>query len=321
MYKFVVCKDEDLPSSTNRDENTIYYVYDKLILYKGGVLYTDPFVITTELPTELPPDYVLYILIYSGDIYQTYEKKFTKVATISEISQLQYLKLTGSTFFMKSDYRYLDIHSKSIILPYNNGKYQLTVDLANDISIDQNLVVKFDPKNSKFIFDGDLQEPVHGEWYRMQDYKGSATKTAITRIENKVVKTDIKISKDIDNMIQLYGDGLFVYTGDKASLSDFQKLVKEYNEYKTGIDNFQAQISFALGDSQNVLDTLPQKIKDAMNAYSSTMTEVLEKYDKIAAQMQKLSDSTDQYMKDHVNTLTDQVENYLSSINSAWEYF
>lgn len=321
MYKFVVCKDVDLPSSTSRDENTIYYVYDKLVLYKGGVLYTDPFVITTELPTELPPDYILYILIYSGDIYQAYEKKFTKVATISDISQLQYLKLTGSTFFMKSDYRYLDIHSKSIILPYNNGKYQLTVDLANDISIDQNLVVKFDPKNSKFIFDGDLQEPVHGEWYRMQDYKGSATKTAITRIENKVVKTDIRISKDIDNMIQLYGDGLFVYTGDKASLSDFQKLVKEYNEYKTGIDNFQAQISFALGDSQNVLDTLPQKIKDAMNAYSSTMTEVLEKYDKIAAQMQKLSDSTDQYMKDHVNTLTDQVENYLGSINSAWEYF
>ena len=321
MYKFVVCKNVDLPSSEDRQEDTIYYVHDKLVLYKGRVLYTDPFVITSDLPDELPPDYMLYILIYSGDIYQAFEKKFTKVAEIADTNQLQYLKLTGSTFFMKSDYRYLDMHTKSIILPYNNGKYQLSVDLANDISIDQNLVIKFDPKNSKFIFDGDLQEPVHGEWYRMQDYKGSATKTAITKVENNVVKTDVKISQAVDNMIELYGDGLFVYTGDKATLSDFKKLVKDYTQYKAAIDQFQAQISFTLGDSQNVLDTLPHKINDAMDAYSGTMTEVLTKYDKIAAEMQKLSDSTDTYMKNHVATLTDQVETYLGSINSAWEYF
>lgn len=321
MYKFVVCKNVDLPASEYREEDTIYYVYDKLILYKGRVLYTDPFVITTELPEELPPDYILYILIYSGDVYQTYEKTYSKVAEIADKAQLEYLKLTGTTFFMKSDYRYLDMHTKSIILPYNNGKYQLSVDLANDISIDQNLVVKFDPQNSKFIFDGDLQEPEHGEWYRMQDYRGSATKTAITRVENNVVKTDIKISQEADNMIKLYGDGLFVYTGDKASLSDFKKLVEEYNQFKSAMDDFQAQISFALGDSQNVLDKLPQKIKDAMDAYSSTMTEVLEKYDKVAAELQSLSAKTDEYMKDNVATLTDQVETYLGSINSAWEYF
>lgn len=327
MYKFVVCKDEDMPISSKRDSNTLYYIYDKLLLYKGRVLYTDPFALVTDVPTELPPDYMLYISIPDGKVYQSYDKILTLIAELEDKTQLDYLKATGSTYFMKSDYRYLDTQRKSIILPYRNGSYQLGVSLANDIKIDKNLEIKFDPKNSRFIFDGNLQEPDEepnpdGSWKRISHYEGGETDTAIDVVEDGVVKTYLKISKNVNNMLELYGDGLFVYTGNKVKLADFEKLVNTYNQFQVSIQDFEDRVSGVVKDTNDTLNTLPEKILEAMDEYNSTMSEVLEKYDVIAKEMEKVKANTTDYVDKSISELYDQVEKYLKSINNKnWVFF
>ena len=327
MYKFVVCKDEDMPISSKRDSNTLYYIYDKLLLYKGRALYTDPFALVTDVPTELPPDYMLYISIPDGKVYQSYDKILTLIAELEDKTQLDYLKATGSTYFMKSDYRYLDTQRKSIILPYRNGSYQLGVSLANDIKIDKDLAIKFDPKNSRFIFDGNLQEPDEepnpdGSWKRISHYEGGETDTAIDVVEDGVVKTYLKISKNVNNMLELYGDGLFVYTGNKVKLADFEKLVNTYNQFQVSIQDYEDRVSGVVKDTNDTLNTLPEKILEAMDEYNGTMSEVLEKYDTIAKDLKKIKDSTTDYVDKSLSDLYDQVEKYLKSINNEnWVFF
>lgn len=327
MYKFVICKNEDAPASMKRDTDTLYYIYDKLLLYKGRILYTDPFALVTDVPTELPPDYMLYISISDGKVYQSYDKVLTLIAKLKDESQLKYLKETGATYFMKSDYRYLDLQRKSIILPYRNGSYQLGVSLASDMKIDENLEIKFDPKNSRFIFDGNLQEPDEepnpdGTWKRISHYTGGETDTAIDVVEDGVVKTYLKISKSVNNMLQLYGDGLFVYTGNKVKLADFEQLVATYNQYQHSIDDYENSVSSVIKDTNDVLNTLPEKILEAMNKYNSTMSEVLEKYDVIAEELEKIKASTTDYVDKSLSDLYDQVDKYLNSINNKnWVFF
>ena len=324
MYNFVICNTEDLPISFERDDNTFYYVYDKLVLFKGRILYTDPFAIVSSIPTDedvLPDNYMIYIYMEDGSIWQNNDYTVEQIATLSDQSQLEYLKASGATYFAKSDYRYLDLQTKSIILPYHNGKYQLGLSLANDLAIDENLIVKFDPKNSRFIFDGNLQEPESGDWHRIQDYKGYRSDTVETVIEDGVVKSNVRVSTAADNLIKTYGDGLFVYTGDRAKLSDFKKLKEYFEAYKTDIDAYQSIVAEAVKSTAETLNTLPEKILDAMEVYGDNIQEALEKYDEIVEEYEQLKVDIDSYMTESTGELYEQVESFLQSINDPWRYF
>ena len=323
MFNFIICKSEDLPISIERDEETFYYLYDKLLLFKGRVLYTDPFMIVETLPEDgkRPSNYMLYISIEDGSIWQVYDYELREIAELSNPEALEYLKASGSTYFTKSDYRYLDMQTKSIILPYENGSYQLGLSLANDLAIDENLVVKFDPKNSRFIFDGDLQEPDHGNWRRIQDYTGSRTDSVETVVEDGVIKSNFRISREEDNILQNFGDGLFVYTGDKAKLEDFNRLKESFEEYKITMDAYQQLVEEVIQNAETTLGTLPEKILEAMEVYSENIEEVLANYDEIAEEFEKLKNDTNSYMEQATGELYEQVESFLQSVNDPWKYF
>ena len=321
MYKFIVDKSVNLPVSSDRDEDTLYYAYDKLTLFKGSVLYTDPFAVVEEVPKEGIADYMLYIVIKDGSVWHNYNSKLSKIAELTDSSQLDNLKTVGTTYFLKSDYRYLDMQKRGIILPYRNGTYQLGLDLADDLAIDKNLVVKFDPKNSKFIFDSNLQEPEAGIWHRIYEYTGEETDSIDTTIDDGIVKANVKISEEVDNLIKVYGDGLFVYTGDKASLDDFRKLSEQYANYKASMDKF-AEIS-----DQNVvevkanLDSIPNKILEAMNKYNDQMEAALDTFQRISDKMDKLKADTNTYMTTNMTKLNEDSDTFFNSVTDCWDYF
>lgn len=321
MYKFVVDKSVNLPVSSDRDEDTLYYAYDKLTLFKGSVLYTDPFAVVAEVPKEGIADYMLYIVISDGSVWHNYDSRLSKIAELTDTSQLDNLKTIGTTYFLKSDYRYLDMQKKEIILPYRNGTYQLGLELADDLAIDQNLVVKFDPKNSKFIFDSNLQEPEAGVWHRIYEYTGEETDSIDTVIEDGMVKANVKISEEVDNMIKVYGDGLFVYTGNKASLDDFKKLSEQYANYKASMSKFAELSDKNLADVRANLDTIPDKILEAMNKYNNQMEAALNTYKSIAEEMEQLKSDTTTYMTTNMTKLNEDSDTFFNSVTDCWDYF
>ena len=75
-------------------------------------------------------------------------------------------------------------------------------------------------------------------------------------------------------------------------------------------------------DTNDTLNTLPEKILEAMDEYNSTMSDVLEKYDTIAKELEKIKSNTTDYVDKSLSDLYDQVEKYLKSINNEnWVFF
>src|SRR5574344_925938 len=120
-----ICKSEDLPLLANRDANYVYFVYDKMAIYLGRNYYSDPFCIVEKIPQN-PVEGMLYITL-NGDLKTSLDSKIIDIGSIESENQKQYLLLAGTVYFMKAESRYLDLQTKTIQLPYQNGSYQLTV--------------------------------------------------------------------------------------------------------------------------------------------------------------------------------------------------
>ena len=157
MKTLRVCHSRDLPSIHDRDINYIYFLYDKLEVFIGQNYYSDPYAIVESFPS-LPVAEMLYFCIDDGKIRARVSLVETEIAEIESPEQLEILKQAGTTFFVNSDRRYLDVKSKLITLPYNNGTYELTLSLANDLKIDENTVIAFNPETQQFEIVGDIQD-------------------------------------------------------------------------------------------------------------------------------------------------------------------
>ena len=62
-----VCLSEELPIITERDPNTIYFLYDKLLVFLGQSLYNDPYAIVESMPEM----FVIFISLHCTSIICT----------------------------------------------------------------------------------------------------------------------------------------------------------------------------------------------------------------------------------------------------------
>lgn len=321
MKTLTICPSEFLPPKEERTRDHIYFVYDKMKIYLGKDTYTDPFCIVEDLP-EKPVPSILYIT-FDGYVKSYVNEEVVTIAEIETPEQLGFLKDAGNIYFMKAEYRYLDLHTRTIELPYQNGSFHLSVNLSKEIMINENTVIRYDPKQSRFVIDGDRYHNESEGLINIGEYSGGETDSITVEVDGTTIKGHVRISPEEDNMIKQYPNGIYVKTADKASQKDFDDLMRLHLQYQTVLNSYINDLRKEIEKAGvNVSDgTVRDKIISALESYKPTIIDVLESYDEMNRQLQELEKDTYELVDSKFDSITTDIVNYLNGIMNAWEEF
>ena len=312
-----VCLSEELPLITERDPNTIYFLYDKLLVFLGQSLYNDPYAIVESMP-ENPVFNMLYFDLSDGKVKAYIDYSVTEIGEIENQEQLEILKQSGTTFFVNAEKRYLDLRRRTVTLPFQNGTYELTVSLANNLKFDENTVIGFNPETNCFEVIGkyDDFDMVFTRRYRDED-----SHTVDTHVSEHKISADIKISKVEGNILRIHTDGLYASTGDKVTQERFDSLVKSFRDYRTDMEeylnNLAERINSSIGSG-----TLGERIQTALEKVYPEIDQALADYEEFAAKFDGLEDRLKTYIDDTFDeTQTTIMNEYSDFLNDPWGTF
>ena len=329
MKVLKIINSEDLPLGPNRYDNYIYFCYDNLVMYNGKIQYTDPYCIVEEFPTveNNPVPNIFYIRISDGvlclylkDVHEWFE-----YANIESADQLEYLEKVGTTFFMKSGYRYIDPQTKALNLPFEDGSYQLSVAVNSPIEINESTVIIFNPETGQFEIDGGRYYDEYGRNPDIMQYEGSETNTAITTITNDHIGAEVKISSATGNMIQSTATGLYVPANSYASLTEFQELVTRcqnqadtYAASLAAIQDSLAQLDITLDD-----ETLKEKIDAVVRKYFPNIAAIIRSYNELYTAMGGIVGELTEEIDDKIANATVDIVEELERLRNTggWEFF
>jgi len=313
MKTLRVCHSEDLPSIQDRDVNFIYYLYDKLEVFLGQNYYSDPYAIVESYPTdENIVAGMLYFCLDDGYVKAQVNLENVKIAEIESEEQLNILKKAGTKFFVNADRRYLDFKTKLISLPFKNGTYELTVNLANDLEINENTVIGFNPVTQEFEIIGDIQDY---DLVFSRKYKGKETNTAITNVEDHKISTDIKINPVYDNIIKVTDDGLYASVNDRVPSTVFEDWAEKFVDYKQNMEVFIEELADLIEEAEEIIssDAITRKILESLENVYPDIDTYLENYEEYAQKIDTLEDGIYEYADDKfadaVSTIQQQIDN------------
>lgn len=315
-----VCLSEELPTLENRDPNYFYFLYDKLTLFRGQSLFNDPFAIVESMPSY-PAYGLLYMVINDGNVqvYDEYENK--TIANIESQDQVELLKQSGTMFFVNSEKRYLDLKRKLITLPYQNGTYELTVSLANDIKIDENTVIGFNPETNQFEIIGDRQDY---DLVFTSNYRGKESDSAVINVSENRVSAEVKISKAFDNMIKLTGSGLLADGAGKLKKEDFEIFQDQYHDYKLRIQGYLEELIKAVNDAQYIVseESISKRILAALESEIPGIEASLAQLDEMASKFDGIEERSMNYTNQQVDFAKGEIINaILDATNNPWTEF
>lgn len=322
-----ILSSEFLPLGPDRDDNYIYFCYDNLTMYNGKVQYTDPYCIVDDYPTvdDGPVPNIYYIRKSDGQlcVYNKDIKIWFSIALIEDESQLEYLIKAGTTFLMKSGYRYIDKQTKSLDLPYLNGTYQLSVTTENPIKIDESTIIVYNPETGQFEIDGERYFDEFGRNPEILKYTGVETESAKTIIENDHISTEVKISANVGNILQSTATGLYATTGNLAKASELQELIERCRNQADTYAASLAEIEDALTHLDITLSdtTLNEMINDVIRRYFPNISSIINSYEELY-----------EFTEDLVPELTDEIDrrileakseiiNAIDDTEDPWGYF
>lgn len=315
-----VCNSESLPSMVERDVNYIYFVYDKMSIYLGKNFYSDPFCIVESVPDN-PIEGMLYITL-DGQMKTYMNYNVIDIGSIESEDQIEILKQAGTTYFMKAEYRYLDLQTKTLQLPFQNGSYQLSVNLSKDILIDENTTIRFNPKKNVFEIDGTLvDQPVEEDG--LKGYSGADTESISTKVVDKIIRADLIISPKEGNLLTVYDNGLYANLEDSIQRVEFNQLVSEYLSYRNILDSYIRDIEDSINDIDSNItgDSLNQRILDELKRYEPTIDDLLSNYNQIYEWIQELKDNHETYTDEAFDKAKEEIINYLKDLANAWDDF
>ena len=309
-----VLTSEDLPIPSDRDRDYLYFVYDKMLLYLYQSLYSSPFCIVETLPTA-PADGMLYISINDGKVYIYQGYSMEHVADIEDPSQILLLKKAGTTYFMNAESRYLDVQTRTVQLPYQNGQYVLSLSLAENLQINEDTFIKYDVETEQFYIAGTEYQP-EDKLNNVGKYIGFETDTAITSTKNGIFKADVKLSENADNMIELLNDGLFVDTSDLASSEAYNRMVNSFAYYKTAIDRDIRVIEEIIHNIINTLDNdnLDDRILNVMdNKYDAQVGSIVNNYNSLYSRINDIENTVYTDMNVAIDQVKGEIISYINS--------
>lgn len=316
-----VCKSEDLPVLSARDNDYVYFVYDKMSIYLGKNYYSDPFCIVEKVP-ENAVEGMLYITL-DGDLKTMIDYNIIDIGSIESEDQKEYLSLAGTVYFMKAESRYLDLQTRTLQLPFQNGTYILTVSAADNLMIDSDTVIKYDPASGEFVIDGNPYVDDTSGLPGLNNYTGVETSSVKTTVDNNRISSSIKISDDPNNILRVFGNGLYANVESLVSQEDLDLLAGTYEKYKVMIEKYMDDLRAELNNAGvNVSETtIGEKILSALEDYEPTIQDLLTNYDNIFKQLGVLQQSVVEYTDENIEAIKEEILNYLRSIENSWSEF
>lgn len=319
LKKLRVCLSKDLPLLTDRDPQYIYFLYDKLTVFLGQSLYSDPYAIVEEMPTD-PINGMLYF-VFDGYVKVYIDYSIKEIAQIENDEQLELLKQTGTTFFVNAERRYLDLQRRIITLPYQNGSYELTVSAANNLILDKDTVIAFNTETNQFDIVGKRQDY---DLVFTTKYRGKETNTASVTVSDNKVSADIKISSGYDNILKFVKDGLYANVSDRVTKKEFDNWKSEFQNYKSSMEEYLKELSDEMESSQSIVspDAITAKIQEALEDVYPEIDEALAAFENISEQLSEIEkrskDYTDSEFDSAYNKLYDMI---LEVTSDPWENF
>lgn len=314
-----VITSEYLPSSVDRSPDVVYFVYDKMAIYLGRNFYSDPFCIVEKLPDK-PVEGMLYITM-AGELKSFIDGKEENIGKIESQDQIQLLKKAGSVYFMKAEYRYLDLQTRTLQLPFQNGVYQLSVSMTKDTVIDENTIIAYNPQAKKFEI---YSEPVDEEPDELlNSYKGSETSTVKTIVKNNKIQADIVLSPNENNILKVLHNGLYANLNDVVSSKEFEELALAYEAYKIAIEAYIKDLEDVIAAAEfNVNeDSIANRILEELKKYEPTIYDIIDDYEYIYEQLGFIRESLITYTDDKFDTTKQEIIEYITNIVNAWEGF
>ena len=321
MKTLRVCHSEDLPSIHDRDINYIYYLYDKLEVFLGQNYYSDPYAIVETYPGDNVVAGMLYFCLDDGYVRAQVNLETTEIAKIESDEQLEILKQAGTKFFVNADRRYLDVKTKLITLPFRNGTYELTVSLANDLKIDENTVIGYNPETQEFEIIGDIQD---FDLVFSRRYKGVETNTIKTNVEDHKISSDVKLNPAYDNIIKETPRGLYASVDDRVTSTVFKNWIDKFMEYKDDMEIFILELADLIEKAEEIIssDTISRKILESLQQVYPEIDSYLENYNQYAQEIDdfetEIHDYADQRFTSALADVQDQIDH---ATNDPWEIF
>lgn len=303
-----------LPDIDKRESNIVYFVYDKMSIYLGKNFYSDPFCIVDILP-ENPVEGMLYITL-DGKLKSYINYNEIEIGQIESEDQIEYLKKAGTVYFMKAEYRYLDLQTRTLQLPFQNGTYQLSVSMAKDLIIDENTIIKYNPEKRLFEINNEGNNSFKG-------YQGLDSDTIKTTVTDNNILSELKISPNKDNLIKVLNDGLYADLDEFTRSNDFKNLVNAYNAYKTSIKAYLIELEKEIEDIEYKIEdtTVASKIMEELKNYEPTIEDMLANYDYIYNQLGLIREGAVNYIDEKFDSAKQEIIDYISKILNAWEDF
>lgn len=322
MKTLRVCHSRDLPSLHERDINFIYYLYDKLEIFMGQNYYSDPYAIVESYPqSDRIVAGMLYFCLDDGYVRARVNLEDKQIAMIESDAQLEILKQAGTTFFVNADRRYLDTKTKLISLPFKNGTYELTVRLANDLKIDENTVIGFNPETQEFEIIGKIQDY---DLVFSRGYKGKDTDTVKTIVEDHKISGEIKINPNPDNIIKTSKDGLYVNVNDRVSSVVFEDWSKRFATFNEEIEEFIEELADLIEAAEEIIatDSIARKIMESLRLVYPEIDEALANYDEYAEKIDALDTGIYRYADEAIEGAEQELsEAITNATNNPWEIF
>lgn len=320
MRTLRVCLSKDFPLLTDRDPNFIYFLYDKLFVFLGQNQYNDPYAIVDNIP-EHPVSGILYFILKDGSVRSYIEYKLTTIATIENQEQLELLKQSGATFFVSANKRQLDVQRRIITLPFLNGTYELSVDLMKDILIDENTIIRYDPKFRCFVIDNN---EISDTYFHSGGYRGSETDSVKTTISDMRISSEVKISKADDNILKQNDDGLYANAEDRVLSQVFDDWATRYKEYKTNMEYYLKSLDEEIGGISDLVspESIAQKIHDAVEEVYPEIDDIVAKYDDLYKQITDMESGLYDYAQSKYDAIVEELRLLIQDASdNAWISF
>jgi len=315
-----VITSEFLPSSVDRSVDTVYFVYDKMAIYLGHNFYSDPFCIVEKLPDK-PIEGMLYITM-DGKLKSYQDGKEVEIGEIESADQIELLKKAGSVYFMKAEYRYLDLQTRTLQLPFHNGTYQLSISMTKDTVIDENTVIVYNPQNKIFEIHSDIIDDEEADDL-LNSYKGVKSSTVETVVKDNKIHADLVISPNENNILKVLHNGLYANLNDVVNSAEFEQLAASYESYKIAIEAYIKELEEVIETAEfNVNeDSIAVKILEELQKYEPTIDDIINDYEYIYEQLGYIRESIITYTDDKFETTKNEIIEYITNITNAWEEF
>ena len=309
-----VCLSRDLPAE--RLSNYIYFTYDRLNIYYGSNdPITEDFAIVDAMPEE-PVSNMVY-LVTDGTLHQYIDYTDKLIAQVEDPAEAELIRKSGTTFFVNGDSKYIEKVKRSLVLPFNNGVYNLVVDAQQDQKYDNNTILKYNEEHGCFeIYGGSTEE--------YKDYEhtlhGTNSTTVHTEVSGSKLLATAILSKAFDNALKVLGDGLYVRSDNKVDKATFDQWASDFKDFRSYayavLDNLEAQIAYI--ESFISEEAINDEIASQLSLVYPDIDTALENYDFIRSELDRIETDAMAYASNILNPAIEGIDNKFNKA-ASWE--